>query len=1539
MPNSILICDARALQTALSTTDAGLAPLVIAAGEDGFQKIEALDWSALASKTVHIATAQSAGSFWLGNRELSLSTKSALANQVAGIPSLSKFLLEGGQLVVRGDGGLIVELSAADLMRQDTTRVEQGVMDIALVAITSPGQLIKGTSLGESLQGGNGDDTIEGLGGNDTIDGQAGSDSILGGDGHDVVEGNFGNDTLKGGLGDDTLCDDQGSNWLDGEVGNDSLSTQSLSGQHTLMGGVGNDSLFAVGKQVSLQGGDNDDNLRARGYLDNNRGDVEDGRATLDGGSGNDSLGFTADIWKKNTHAATLLGGLGNDSLSQQGGAQAELSGGDGDDDVSAYYVTTATLSGGAGRDTLTLSFYNPSTLGAQEKFKSSYVLDGGADNDVLDVSGQAYQYYGSVVMTLDGGTGDDTLNVSDTQAGDTGNSGQVNGIAQASLVGGEGRDTLTVGGVLGAYLTGGAGVDRFVLTAQQYRTILEGVRDIRTEDGNTTQVSADPVTVTDFVAGVGGDVFDYSDMLRNAAVGYDGSNPFATGYLRLEQVGSDTSVEFDADGSAGESQGWVTVAMLKNTTASALASANFNPNFDPGDGSNRAPVFSALPTLNFTDTAGNDTFAVANGTLSATDADSDSLSFGVEGASVASGVATKVGTYGTLKVTQATGAYSYSPNDALIEALSSNARDNFTITVGDGVATATGDLAVAITATNDLPTGAVKVSGDNKQGAALTASHTLADVEGLGAVTYQWLSNNAAIAGATGNSFTLTQAQVGQVVQVEASYTDGAGNATKILSPAGNAVANVNDLPTGTVTISGSTTVGKTLTASHTLTDLDGLGAVTYQWRANGTALTGATDSTLVLSDAHVGKTISVLASYTDGLGAKEAVASSSITIAGGIKAVLFVGDESSVYQMATGSVAIAQAGWDVGDVPDSMITLMGSMSAWALPKGAAVAALAVLPTGRFELYLKTTTSSKVSYSSSLVAADGKVANPTTLTIAQLLARETTYDMDIDGDGYVGDRVGDVLQDNGSSGLYLLTSGGLVLAETGLVEGDVPSDARVLVSGKLAWALPKNAVVVGLGLTASGKDDVVTQAVIGNKVSYSSYLVGVDGQVARAVTLSYAQLLDREMLYQQDMDGDGNLGDLVASALFDSGLFGIYRMASGSAMLAEGGLLAGDNPTQGVMLMTGKMPWSLAKGAEVVGLGETTTGKFDVITRSVVGAKVIYQSSLAGTDGQVGKATLLTQAQVLSKEVLYEQDIDGDGYIGDTVKSVLFDDGAQGIYQMASGGFAVAESNLVEGDVPGYAAALTTGKTPWVLSAGMQALTATVSNDGNSLSLLLKTTKGTTISVSEQSFNALTGVSVGRAVTFSKANELAAAELKYQFDLTEDYMGYIPDVNASYVWDSGDRVYALYKSAKTWVEADKYAKSRGGSLLTLEELSENESVYNVLVEEISQGEYGKTAAVDGGGAAYVWLGASDDKASKLVGADEGLWVWADGSQIDPDQANWGGAEPDNYNNQDYLALGLQDWPVGSGELGLAGQWNDLAGANRLYFVVEFVIG
>ena len=177
-------------------------------------------------------------------------------------------------------------------------------------------------------------------------------------------------------------------------------------------------------------------------------------------------------------------------------------------------------------------------------------------------------------------------------------------------------------------------------------------------------------------------------------------------------------------------------------------------------------------------------------------------------------------------------------------------------------------------------PTGNVTISGTTTQGQILTAAHTLADVDGLGTVTYQWKANGSIITGATGTTYTLGQADVGKTISVTASYTDGQGTAEAVTSAATTAVANVNDAPTGTVTLTGTATEGQTLTAVNTLADVDGLGIVTYQWKANGSAITGATGSTYTLDQADVGKTISVTASYTDGQGTVEAVTSAATAV-----------------------------------------------------------------------------------------------------------------------------------------------------------------------------------------------------------------------------------------------------------------------------------------------------------------------------------------------------------------------------------------------------------------------------------------------------------------------------------------------------------------------------------------------------------------------------------------------------------------------------------------------------------------------------------
>ena len=182
-----------------------------------------------------------------------------------------------------------------------------------------------------------------------------------------------------------------------------------------------------------------------------------------------------------------------------------------------------------------------------------------------------------------------------------------------------------------------------------------------------------------------------------------------------------------------------------------------------------------------------------------------------------------------------------------------------------------------AVANVNDTPTGSVKIDGQTKQNQVLMASNTLVDADGLGVISYQWQSNNKDIANATQVTYKLTQADVGNVITVNANYTDAQGTKERVTSSATAKIENVNDLPTGNMSISGLAAQGQILTSVSTLADIDGLGVFKYQWLGNGTAISGATKATYVLAAADIGKTISVKVSYTDLLGTAESATSQS--------------------------------------------------------------------------------------------------------------------------------------------------------------------------------------------------------------------------------------------------------------------------------------------------------------------------------------------------------------------------------------------------------------------------------------------------------------------------------------------------------------------------------------------------------------------------------------------------------------------------------------------------------------------------------------
>lgn len=189
---------------------------------------------------------------------------------------------------------------------------------------------------------GEGDDIIDlsahGVGGIDyakaaAVHGQGGNDIIIGGAGKDMLEGDAGNDIIFGWRGSDTIYGGTGDDLLYG----DDLGFNNISGDDIVDGGAGNDILYGGRGSDKLTGGDDNDILYGQAGGDN-----------LSGGSGDDVLyGDDADTQSNDT----LSGDAGNDRL-YGGGGDDELYGGSGDDWVEGG-TGNDYMHGGAGNDTI----------------------------------------------------------------------------------------------------------------------------------------------------------------------------------------------------------------------------------------------------------------------------------------------------------------------------------------------------------------------------------------------------------------------------------------------------------------------------------------------------------------------------------------------------------------------------------------------------------------------------------------------------------------------------------------------------------------------------------------------------------------------------------------------------------------------------------------------------------------------------------------------------------------------------------------------------------------------------------------------------------------------------------------------------------------------------------------------------------------------------------------------------------------------------------------------------------------------------------
>lgn len=695
-----------------------------------------------------------------------------------------------------------------------------------------------------------------------TISGTSGNDLLTGTSGNDYMDGGAGADTMSGAGGDDVFIVDnpgdvvtekpgEGKDWVNSTVSYSlpanvenlwlvgSLDTSGTGNEldNSLWGNGGRNVLIGVGGNDYIDGGAGADTMLGGAGDDAYWVDSAGDTVTENAGEGSDTIRSSLANYAlpANTEDLVLIpgagniNGAGNELANHLTGNEGDnvLAGGGGNDAIDGG-AGADTMRGGAGDDSYWVDNVGDvvtenAAEGVDTAYSSlaNYILPANVENLTLGIA------YGSVENL--NGAGNDLGNV---LKGNGGNNVLAGGAGDDTLTGGNGNDTLT----------GGPGNDVFYIS--------------------TTDTGTD--TITDLAAG---------DVIQVCgAFSFDGSatqgdgTALKGGEVQLAASGGQTMLYIGTDATPGAD---VAIALDGSYSARYFSLSGFEIRYD----TNSPPVLSnPLADQQVTEGTPYSLYLPAD---TFTDVDGDALAYS---AAVVDPDWGYLDLPAWLKFNAATRAFSGSPakgdiGSFMVMVMATDPKG----ASGDGAFTLTVEQAQSHV--NHSPTGSVTLNGTAAQGQTLTVAHTLADADGLGAIGFQWKADGSLISGATAPSLLLAEAQVGKAITVTASYTDRHGAAEAVASSATSKVANVNDGPTGLVTLSGVAAQGQTLSASNTLDDADGLGTIGYQWQMNAGAAwtTLAQGGSFTLTQAQVGKSIRVVASYTDGHGTAESAYSSA--------------------------------------------------------------------------------------------------------------------------------------------------------------------------------------------------------------------------------------------------------------------------------------------------------------------------------------------------------------------------------------------------------------------------------------------------------------------------------------------------------------------------------------------------------------------------------------------------------------------------------------------------------------------------------------
>ena len=158
----------------------------------------------------------------------------------------------------------------------------------------------------------------------------------------------------------------------------------------------------------------------------------------------------------------------------------------------------------------------------------------------------------------------------------------------------------------------------------------------------------------------------------------------------------------------------------------------------------------------------------------------------------------------------------------------------------------------------------------------------SVTDADGMGTVSVQWQISNdnkkwTNISGATTQSFTPREIHVGSRLRVVISYIDGQGNLEPLTSPPSTPVKNVNDKPTGSARLIGSSVEDSALVVdTSNIADEDGIGGFDISWQRSSSkssweAYPSAQSEVLRLTQNQVGFSFRAVVSYIDSHGTRE--------------------------------------------------------------------------------------------------------------------------------------------------------------------------------------------------------------------------------------------------------------------------------------------------------------------------------------------------------------------------------------------------------------------------------------------------------------------------------------------------------------------------------------------------------------------------------------------------------------------------------------------------------------------------------------------